>query len=635
MATKAIKLSRLAITKEINDFTPFCVLLEIADAHGINYDEKDLMRPNFQASLKESIIMQENIPEYKNIENPRDLQHIARFINKYKSWPKSKLIIAYNFLSQFISDNDPLNLVDLNSLTAENIGLQTPDNPSNINACILYKTCIYHGIKITVRTTLIQMFNAVKLLNCNSESLMRRVNLFLERDVKRIDLINILMFSPYAVIDPEGENIVKLDDILPNHLPKSKYNYEIMSQLHESLSDLQTLRSRITPNTHEAAIALAALNYGLDISKANDNLQEYRNLQLSGRNSYIPVDPWMNYWYARNPSIFDLSVSFNPLFPSSFYNENHLANMTHMQGYTSSDYLYANPYELLQLSHVIETFHVGEFPNLISRKTSIDLDDIDEISYGQLLSFGQMEETLQPITMNELINLFNANQNFTNPFKRDDIFSELAIKRLKNLLIQNYGPLPNKQLSTATLEVRRNLVNSINQIEIMISENDDLTRQFILLYTRGNYEIQCEIRGILYKLLDISMYMRGWKGNDDVLPVIKTIVSSDYEPQMTLNITNSMNDYQFLVEKAGSLGIQINNLPLVRYRGGEFQVSILESNGLTIGDRLNIIRDGDKTSNLESCIRLSSNWLAATAYKYLTAIRESEPFNIDDLREIS
>jgi hypothetical protein len=60
------------------------------------------------------------------------------------------------------------------------------------------------------------------------------------------------------------------------------------------------------------------------------------------------------------------------------------------------------------------------------------------------------------------------------------------------------------------------------------------------------------------------------------------------------------------------------------------------SEGLTIGNRLHILKTGeDDEHGYSSCMRLTSNWFAGSAYRYLTIIGEEKPFEIKDLRDIS
>ena len=64
-------------------------------------------------------------------------------------------------------------------------------------------------------------------------------------------------------------------------------------------------------------------------------------LKLSGRTSYNPIDPWMKFWYDRNPVLFDLTMTYNPIFPIEYYPN--LENLVQNQGFSVNDMRHTNP----------------------------------------------------------------------------------------------------------------------------------------------------------------------------------------------------------------------------------------------------------------------------------------------------
>lgn len=623
------QLSRLAITGHVYEHTPMCVLMEIADAHGIKYEHKDYDKPNFAHHLLASI-HQTPVPSISTdeIKEMVQWQYVARFVNKHSQWLQGKLTLGYNFLLEFMNNDDPLNKIPLDFIC----GLQTPENPYAVNACILYKTCIYHRLNVNSRTTINQMAYAVKMLRENLESVMRRAEAFVKRDAKRIDLINVLMLAYYEVQDPDPMII----DNVTNYeiVPKVCTTHEHLLRLHESLTDVRTLQQRIDPTTHSGAIALAAINYNIDISKSSDPTREYKILRIAGRNDYKPADPWMNYWYHRNLSIFDLTVTFNPLFPTGFYEINRMISMVQNEGFTSTEMSNVEPYELLQLAYVSDTFYQGEMPNMKSRQTPIYLDDIADVPYGQLLCYGQFDSPLRPITILELTELFNNNLNFSSPFGTDVIFSTASINKLKLIAQSPSGPNPNVRLSPETVAARSRLLESINGIELILRNNDEPSRQLALTYKNSNPDTKQSIRNALTHLLHTGMYMRGWSGSGDY-PVIKAPVPPEKEPDVAINVTESIARYEAACRSLGKIGTQINDLPLVTYKDGEYQASNCISDGITVGQRLSIVKEGDQTGNVASCIRLSSNWICSSAHKYMLVIGLPNPFDIFHLRHIA
>ena len=623
---RKVQLSRLSITGHVHENTPMCVLSEIADAHGISYGQKDLEGLNFAHHLLNSIY-QTKVASLGEVKDTSEWRHVATFVNKYSQWPLGKLTEAYNFIMLFVGSDDPLPKIPINFV----VGLQTPSNPTAINACILYKTCMHYRLNVNTRTTINQMANAVRMLREDTESIIRKAEIFIGRDAKRVDLINTLMLSVHEIKDPDPPIINNIDE---TSLPKVDVCHHHLLAMHQALNDVVRLRELIDPTTYTGCIALAAINYNIDISKSTSPSREYKILRVSGRGDYRPIDPWMKYWYQRIPGMFDLSVTFNPLFPPQFYDNNRMICMVQNEGYTNVEIANNDPYELLQLAYVGETFYQGERPNMKSNMTSVALDDISDIPYGQLLCFGQLDSPLKPISMNEIIELFNTNQNFSTPFDACNVFSDIAINKLKLIAQSPYGPNTSIALSEETVAVRNQLFEAINSIEMLTRSNDEPTRQLAFSYRNADPDTKQAIRNTLTQLLYVGMYMRGWMGTDEY-PVIKATVPPERESQVAINVTKSMAEYESSCRSLGKIGTLINNLPLVLYRDKQYHVSVSSSHGYTVGERINIVKQGDRTENVASCIRLSSNWICSSAHKYIMAVGLPAPFDIFNLRHIS
>ena len=78
-------LSRLLITGKIDINTPICVILEIADAHGINYDINEINNEEYMIDLINYINSTDTLSIKFPIINLKDYEFLARFINKYVS----------------------------------------------------------------------------------------------------------------------------------------------------------------------------------------------------------------------------------------------------------------------------------------------------------------------------------------------------------------------------------------------------------------------------------------------------------------------------------------------------------------------------------------------------------------------
>lgn len=621
-----ILLSRLFITGHIHEHTPICVLIDIADAHGITYLKEDIDKPNFAQHILAFIHNNKSV-DLNQLKDRHEWECVARFVNRNAIWPRDKLVEAYNFLIGFTNNDNLLAKIPENF----DIGPQTPNNIHSINACILYKICTHYRLNVNSHTTINQMAFGIKMLREETESVIRRVKHFTETNINRTNLINILMLAHNEIEDP----IPKISETKVNHniVPKVEVSHDYLHAVYNNLTNPSALRSVIQPSTSPGAIALAALDYNIDISKSKDPLREYKVLRCSTRNDYQPVDPWLKYWYKLNPIMFDLSVTFNPLFPIEFYDLSRLHDMARIEGYSTREIAESNPYELLQIAHVSETFYQGELPSMSTRETPIDLNEIEEVPYGQLLCFGQAGLPMVPISMTELITLFERNQNFTS-YRPNSVFSDIAINKLKQIAQSPSGPNPAICLSPETVRVRATLFNTISNIEIILRNNDEASRQLISTYRRSNPDVQQDIRDTLRKLLHVGMYMRGWNGSGP-FPIEQALVSEQESLRIDTNVNRSIAEFNQMCQILETVGSHIQHLPLVLYKDDIYNISTDEDDGLTIKDRLRIVLKGDTINNMRSCIRLSSNWICSSAHKYMIMIGMEPPFEIYKLRRIS
>jgi len=614
-SSNELRLSRLLITGPILANTPLCVIEEIALSHGIDF--------NNRITDHISEIISQNIPYIQDPQNITidEWPLIARFVNVNVQWPKSKLLQAYNHLISFIDVSEPLQLITNNF----HYGLQTPSSPYLLNSCVLYSICIKYHLNVNVNTTIEQMAFAVHMLFEDIFSIKRRVNSYIENEAKHLELINILMLSSRVIDDPnpnvDNKNITEI-----NVLQSSASTFNILKLLHTQLSDVEYLQQKISsPITIDGCIALAAINYSTDISRLSDDrnaLIEYQRLTLSGKYNYVPHDPWLNYWAQTNRDLLDLTKTFNPLFPKEYYKSNVLRDMVLREGYGENEFRSSDTYELMQLSYVSETFYIGVMPNMITNETIIDLTDVSEVPPNELLCYGSFETHFKPITVRELFETFRFNQNFVNPFDNNkSVFSSVVINKLKLLARQDL--------------IYYELIIVIEQIERILKASDAPTRYLVSTYTNASSDTKKCIHQTLQLLLEAGMYMRGWRGAGNKYPISKAINPKDSEGNIMINVTEAISSYESSIRSLGQIGTLISDLPLVKYRGGEYIVASDRAEGFTIQQRLDLVKEGDKVNNMKSCIRLSSNWICASAHKYLVALGFEEPFDIFNLEHIS
>lgn len=612
-------LSRLIITGDIDLDTPLCIISEIADAHGINYDIDDF---DIQELIK--IINENNVKHIKfPIVGINDWGFLARFINKNATWQQNLLAKAYGYLSSFMYSEEKL----INRLPEDFvIGVQTLKNIYSINPCILYKICKENKVYINHKTTVEQLGQAVNYLRMSKSTLLNKSLALLCRS-STTDVINFLMLN--------NTNSVNNTTIVNYHyLPNTSTSYEKLSKLENTVNNIKELQSIVIPKTDDGCIVLAAINYYIDISKSQCPIEEYIELKHKGLN-YKPIDKWLRYWFDKNPNLFDLKRTFNPLFSQGLYNQNQLLELIKYEGYINyKGTMLSRSYEILQLAYVSETFYLGLLPLTKNEMTIVDLDNLSDIPYGQLLSYGQIDVSLNAITISELIDLFTANNNFTSPFGPGKVFSSLSINKLKNILSYPHGPIVHIKINDETLFIRKKLYNLISEIQLI--NNDEASQRFSSLYRNSNHSNKESIKNLLNIILELGMNMRGWLGEGDY-PLKEQNASNtvDNNPTVALRVTDSMRIYKRERDKLGEIGLEIDRLPLVRYRDGEYQLSTSSLDGYTIGERIKIAKKGVDNPSMYSCVRMSSNWICSSAHKYLLILGLPSPFDIFKLEHIT
>lgn len=594
-------LSRLYITDELDAFTPKCVLVEIYKAHNIphNTPTEDI------SSFSTPFIDPDNLTS-------ADVRCLARFVNSSCQWPRRCLLQSFNYLMSFSKIQElPENFNELS------IGEQTPDDPTSLNACILYRLCKYNGINTDYSMTIDQMSKALSYLTIPLYYLQTTVLNFINKQAGIDDMINIIMNNDLSV--PRGKNTIDY-----NKTVETSVSFNILERMFDSLHDVGVLQSNIIPSSNEGAIALCMMVYGIDISYAEHPVHEYTYIKRYREQPNFQFnDKWMRYWKNKNKYMFDTSMYFNPLFSKKYYTNKILNHLVQIYNF-SSGVIYSSDdaYNLLQMAYLENNFYIGPLPNMVTDSTKITLEHIDDVEKDTLLCWGTLNNSLTPVTLHELSELFKNNLNYTNPFERNSVFSKNSMNTLKMLC---------KHINN---EASHQLLASINYVDIFNKRNDQPTVDMIRYYTNANTAEKRILEDSLRLLLDAGMYMRGWQGPDTPLPIKTAPVPAGQEILVSINSEKALHDFEASVNKLRTPSI-IFNLPLVRWRDIEYQKSTSISDGSTLMDRINIIRSGESSDNISSCIRISSNWICSSAHKYLTAIGKSEPFLISELRDIS
>lgn len=242
-------------------------------------------------------------------------------------------------------------------------------------------------------------------------------------------------------------------------------------------------------------------------------------------------------------------------------------------------------------------------------------------------------------------------QQMTNSTQLNSFFSTSLSNTLNMLSEGNTKKKIIKKIANVDEEkeiIYRKLYEIIEIIEEKMINLNEKAKTLKYEYDNMNDTDKKLIVNTLNKLLDFGLCMRGYrvvtgipskpqlpiKSEDTIIPPSQQDAVSDQVNGSIIEFENSLNK---LSKTHSNL---IKQLTLLVYQiSSDDKISFKESTdideGFSIWDRILIVKDGEKTNNTCSCIRLSSNWICSSAYYYMLAIELPIPFNIRNLSKIS
>ena len=594
-------LTRLNLIPFIDKDTPEAVILEISQCHNIQYTGDD---EAFHESVLNNPVGEVHAPVSND-----EWETVAQYVNPNQEWSQQELRFAYDYL-----------------LTWENrekvapyeftFGPQTPFDPMRLNACVMYSICVSGEIPICRETTLYQMATICRML-INDDHYAQTVVYNTIRHVPRQGLIKLYINATNLM---DGNNS-------PDNVIEEAADFNVLGATVTTLNCVRSLQMLIEPMNYSYAIVLAAINFNIDLSAANDPVREYW-LLFRNPGGYTPQDPNLLSLVQCNPRALRLDEYFNPHLPPELYNDNILNRMVHAEGYTVTDIRQESAYALLQTAYLSCTFYHGRQLYTRNTRTPFLYEDINELDNDQIVCFGYRGGlgSMTAFRYIELGELFKSRRNFINPMVDDDTYPHIAIAKLKNLcrvIRVNDNP--------EMLCERIGVYNAIINTELFTDASQAKARELFEAFEQGDVEKKEVIRAAITKLFQLSMYMRGWLGEGEY-PIVRAPV--DNQAIVDLNVTHAMLSFELACTELEDIGVLILQLPMLKYYAGEFY-PVSGETGLTISERIEIIKNGDEDDNYESCIRLSSNLFAVSSYRYMQILEMQPPFQVEMLRNIS
>ena len=599
-------LSRLCITGKLDESTPLEVILAVADVHCIDYSDLDNLEKIGDLIEK---INEEKVETVSRMRKDEDYERISHFVNPNKDviWNKEDLEVAFAYLTSF---SDSRFYKEIHPAFA--FGSQTPENPRTLNECVIYSACRYYNIELTLYTKVEEMVNMLRYFLSSKELIIEAItNKLISSDVtvkRLLDIEHMIHKSINGIKSPklmqrELESNVKELPPVPqlenyNFPPDYQKINKIAQDVNIYYPTEDAIKSYIV-NNHEDAIVITSILYGLDITNEKDPHNVYKGLLKNGAK------------LSQNP------IKFNCNFSIDMYTSGVLSTLLKIEGYNNDELNVMDKdamYEALQVISLSNNFFHGKKKPYLHKETLINNDIIENLDNEDCISFGYTNGYVI-YTYNELYELYNHSKTLYEPI-------ELAIKvPLSFYSVKKLRYLTKKLRDNTFLELINTLDNAYNSsdsltIKIKESIDEDLMKK----------EVLSNFMDILVKL---AMNMRGWSGKGEY-PVKSAHQLEDH--LVDIRVGESLVQMDVYTDAYPELCKSILALPLVRYHHGKYIIGD-ETNGRTLGDRIKIIKG--PRSNSFSCIKLSSNWIASSIYKYCVYFGIDPKFNIEELKQIA
>lgn len=345
-----------------------------------------------------------------------------------------------------------------------------------------------------------------------------------------------------------------------------------------------------------------------------------------------------------------------------------------------------SPQEALSKAHGKETVFKGWHPQSKNTSSPISLEDLDDVlrEHGEsgIVSFSSSlnnntkgssgERIVVAYSIRDVCDLFISSRAYLicDEEGKTKYLSKKTVKKLREIYsVSSSSPtVPTSQgcfdsspggrgwddneedeKERTNREFLKAAMRIVDMRDVELSEHANE----ILKLGQTNEKVKEQAAHSFYKLLELGMYMRGWKvasasasasagGAAAVYPLssVSTLIEPENQPLIDLNVTEALRSYEEAVSQIEDREMRrlVKSAPLLKvvYKScpPHFASTVNMEQGFTIEDRINIIKEGTDGS-IFSCMRMSSNFLVASSFYYLTASLFKDPgFDISQLEEI-
>jgi len=570
----SIDLDRRKITGPIDQNFPFPVVLRIAACHGIKYSDRLFYDDKYLQVIIDEIKKLETTTLDHSFDelDTTQLSNVARFVNpEIPCWKKKPLREALSLLT------NPAKLDKV--ISAGRLSFGHPDNrhPLRLDETLVFKLIRRFKLPHHRANTFVEMISTLSIYLMPVKYLLNMVVKPRAKAIKE-------WFDRKEYPQPAIDQVVK-DQIL------------------------------LAPRNNSEAIYAGIIKYQIDLSLLPDPLTSYYLL------------PRIKVPDQRVKRRTNHGTYFNAGLPISLYRRDQLEKFCRQEGIDLGSP--TNMYQRLQERYLLNNFHSGWQPEVSGDESFYQWEDLTEQAPEKIISWGVLSHNyrelegneMKALLLSELSAMFRVNYSFNNDLDKS-VFSKEAIYKLKNIcrgLINTYR----------TCHDAQELLNLIIAIEMKEATSNQQVKQWHRKVV--SMKKTKEVITSLKLLFEAGMYMRSWDGHSEY-PVRSKV--PDRSELVDRRVNDSVSRLIELVKKLPRV-ITILDLPLYLQKNGSLQRSTKKTEGLTIGGRLKIIMKGDSSETIDSCIRISSNWIVSTAEYYLRIMGHPSGINLSNLEYIS
>lgn len=316
------------------------------------------------------------------------------------------------------------------------------------------------------------------------------------------------------------------------------------------------------------------------------------NYNLNPEYSY----PWLSIEY-----------TFSPRLQERVYTPGHLSWLAQQWGLSETQIAEeGSVYAALRFAYLTNNFHPGARPGVENTHTPVYLTPLTEIPPELWLCFGyhdNIDNHYQATTYAELTETFLQRKALVNPCANYELLTSSQLRWLRKITETHYA-FDTPEVGMA----KRDLLRALQSLETQQQAEVTELSRFLHHYRELPATEQEALRGTFQRLWELALAMRGWLHDAAPWPLEHAPVED--QVAVDLRVTEKWARFE---EADLQTGRRVSGLPLYRYTKDHYERGRSSKDGLTITQRLHIIR---RNTTIEACIRMSSNWLAASANYY-------------------